>query len=57
MKKIINGVTIEKENNYCDVYDNDFQYYDGECANDCTHEDIYNSLKGYMEECKDNYNK
>lgn len=51
MKKIINGVTIEKEGSYCEAYDNDNQYYDGQCVENCTHEDIYNSLKDYMEEC------
>lgn len=49
MKEIINGVTIEKEGNYCDVYDDNNQYYDGECKQDCTCEDIYNSIKDYIE--------
>lgn len=49
--KVINGVTIEKEDRYCNVYDDEMQYYDGQCVPGCTHEDIYNSLKDYIEEC------
>lgn len=47
--KEVNGVTIEIEGDYCYVYDDNFEYYDGKCVDNCTHEDIYNSLKDYIE--------
>lgn len=48
--KVINGVTIEldKENNYCDVYTDDVQIYDGGCVENATHESIYEYVKDYI---------